>query len=75
MTKYYIIKEDSIEHDRLICALCANTAWEYMPIKPKSKTRHSATPQIQYFCGKCKTMLHGKPNYCSECGFPILWKG
>jgi hypothetical protein len=48
---------------------------EHEAVKPKSKVRHGANAQIQYFCGNCMTMLHGKPKFCSECGRPVLWEG
>ena len=46
---------------------------EQKAVKPRSVVRHGANAQIQHFCGNCNTMLHGKPNYCSECGKGILW--
>ena len=42
-------------------------------VKPKSKVRHGANAQIQHFCGNCNAMLHGKPQFCSECGKRVLW--
>lgn len=46
---------------------------EQEAVKPKSKVRHGANAQIQHFCGNCNSMLHGKPNFCSECGKGVLW--
>ena len=46
---------------------------EQEAVKPKSKVRHGAYPQIQHFCGNCNSMLHGKPKFCSECGKGVLW--
>lgn len=43
-------------------------------VKPRSKSRHGANPQIQHFCGNCNAMLHGKPKYCSSCGREQKWK-
>ena len=44
-------------------------------VKPKSKVRHGAYAQIQHFCGNCNAVLHGKPNYCSNCGRKVKWNG
>lgn len=73
MSKHYVICEDSIDHNELIRAMCACKAWEYEPIKPRSKSRHGANGQVQHFCGRCNSMLYGKPKYCSECGQPVKW--
>lgn len=48
---------------------------EQEAVKPKSKVRHGANPQIQHFCGKCNAMLYGKPKFCSECGVKFMWEG
>ena len=43
-------------------------------VKPISKVRRGAYPQIQHFCGNCIAMLHGKPKTCAECGKAVRWK-
>lgn len=47
---------------------------EQEAVKPLSKVRHGAYPQIQHFCGNCHSMLHGKPKFCSECGRKVKWE-
>lgn len=44
-----------------------------IPMKPKSKARHGAYPQIQHWCATCGTLLHGKQKYCPECGQKEDW--
>lgn len=46
---------------------------EQEAVKPLSKVRHGANAQIQHFCGNCRSMLHGKPKFCSECGRSVKW--
>ena len=49
MSKYYVICEDSIDHDELVCAMCACKAWEYNPIKIRNKSCHGANRKILRF--------------------------
>ncbi len=44
-------------------------------MKPISKSRHGANPQIQHFCRRCNAMLfHHKQKYCIECGQAVKWE-
>ena len=47
---------------------------EQEAVKPKSKSRHGSTTLYQHFCGNCMGMLHGKPNYCPNCGRMVKWE-
>lgn len=81
----YLLKEAkrTLDESDSTAAFCLCQRWilkdaiallkEQEAIKPRSVVRHGANAQIQHFCGNCNTMLHGKPNYCSECGKEILW--
>ena len=48
---------------------------EQEAMKPISKSRHGANPQIQHFCRRCNAMLfHHKQKYCIECGQAVKWE-
>ena len=47
---------------------------EQEAVKPKSRARHGANPQIRFFCGKCNAVLyHHRQKYCMECGRKVKW--
>ena len=59
---------------RLTAERAVSMLKEQEPIKPKSKSRNGSTTLYQHFCGNCMGMLHGKPNYCPNCGRSVKWE-
>ena len=64
--------QDSLELDEMYTGVI-EIVCRQIPMKPKSKERHGAYPQIQHWCARCGTLLHGKPKYCPECGQKVDW--
>ena len=47
---------------------------EQETVKPKTKTRHGAYPQISHRCGNCGEVLYRYYNYCPSCGKVVKWE-